>query len=680
MTLSPLLRAYLRPQRAAVLFALKGVLAMGIALLITMWMGFDRPYWAMLSAVFLQMRPESGMVIQKGLYQLSGTIIGGTMGLIVLAFGLQAPGLALGLLGTIFFVLATLSARTHDFNVTYFYAMTAVTAGLVVLITKSSAPTSDGAFTIAVSRVSEIGIGAICATVSSLVLWPVETRPRMVANAHDALKKALVTVQAHLPVRERALDTRHEAVLSALDAIITLEADTGPTFYEGLAGPYRAQAAHVMSQRTLSLVSDATCIGQWPPEELNQAVHVWLDRLSQSLDEMQQLDDASVLRERLMALRHEILGATPAFEPQGEETPYRARKALLTLLGHLVVLCDACTSVEHPHRSRLRANPPMPYHDLIPSMVVGLRTTLLFACTSAIWLLTGWGPAIMMMVMPLVLSMMFSQLPRPPVLIGFALKGGLLAFPVAIVFGGVLLANAPHVFESLWVIFGLPMFIALLGFASPMTLPYSLGFCLVYIIMTMPSNHMNFDVAASIERGMAVLMGFVILKVMFTSIKVPGAASMQRRLFNATVSDLAALRSRRTEAEQFNSRMMARLKELGSYERVSDARLPWHWVEQGLTALTIGHQLMRVRGLMRARLADPAMRIGVRLWQSRVADAYRASAAGQFDEASFNREGRTMLGLLEAARVFEENDLARVRFLVERMRHVLSRQHEHAPE
>lgn len=672
MTLSPVMRIYLRPSRAALLFALKGVLAMGVSLLITMWMGFDRPYWAMLSAVFLQMRPESGMVIQKGLYQLGGTVIGGIMGLGVLSFGLQAPALALGGLGVIFFVLATLSARTHDVNVTYFYAMTAVTTGLVVLITQSTAPSSVGAFAIAVARVSEIGIGAICATVISLVLWPLEVRSQMVANAHNTLKTALAAVQAHLPGDER--DTHHETILAALDAIMLLEADTGAAFYEGVAGPHRARAAHVMSQRTLSLVADVTCIGHWSVDQLDPIVYKWVDALSLALADMQTQDDPHALRMQLIALRREILNELPASDMGNAVTPLRARKSLLNLMGHLVVLCDACLAVEHPHRSRLRANPPVPSHDWMPSLVVGLRVILMFACTSAIWLVTGWPMAVLMMILPLVLTMMFSQLPHPPVLIGFALKGGLVAFPVGIVFGGVLLANAPHVFESLWVIFGLPLFIALLGFSSRMTLPYSLGFCLVYIIMTMPSNAMNFDMAALIQRGLAVLIGFTLLKVALNSVKVPGAALMQRRLFNATASDLAALRSRRSEAEGFNSRMMARLKQLGSYERVSEGPLPWIWVEQGLTALALGHQLMQVRSLMRAKRAGTSTRGGVRYWQSHVAEAFRASAEGRFDDTRFARESDRMLALLAQSGIFDEGELAWVRFLTQRMQHVLSHQ------
>lgn len=673
MTLSPVLRTYLCPSRAAVVFAFKGVLGMGISLLITMWMGFDRPYWAMLSAVFIQMRPESGMVIQKGLYQLVGTVIGGVIGLGILSFGLQAPGLALGALGGLFFVLATLSARTQDMSVTYFYAMTAVTTGLVVLLSVSTAPTSAGAFAIAVARVSEIGIGAICATVSSLVLWPLEVRPIVVANAHTTLKTAVAAVQAHLPgENERAAD--HTSILAALDAIMLLEADTGAVFYEGPTGPHRARAAHVMSQRTLSLVADVTCIGHWPAHRFDPIIHSWLDALSQALAEMQTHDNPVALRERLTSLRRAILNDPLVCDKGSALTPHRARRLLLNLMGHLVVLCDACLAVEHPHRSRLRANPPVPTHDMVPALVVGLRTTLLFACTSVIWLATGWPLAVLMIMMPLVLSMMFSQLPRPSLLVGFALKGGLVAFPVGIVFGGVLLANAPHVFESLWVIFGLPLFIALFGFASRMTLPYSLGFSLVYIIMTMPSNNMNFDIALLIQRGLAVLIGFTLLKVMFDSVKVPGAALMQRRLFNATVGDLAALRSRRSEAEEFNSRMMARLKELGSYERVSDARLPWIWVEQGLTALALGHQLMQVRGLMRAKLADTSTRGGVRYWQSQVAEAFRASAEGHFDSAQFTQDSDDMLTLLAQSGFFEEDELARVRFLSQRMLHLLSHQ------
>ena len=95
MTLPPRLAVILTPQRHSVLFALKGIIAMGLALYLAMLMQLERPYWALISAVFLQVRPETGLVIEKGLCQIGGTLVGGAMGLLILATLLPYPFIAL---------------------------------------------------------------------------------------------------------------------------------------------------------------------------------------------------------------------------------------------------------------------------------------------------------------------------------------------------------------------------------------------------------------------------------------------------------------------------------------------------------------------------------------------------------------------------------------------------------
>ena len=75
------LRNLFLPEKQAVIFALKGVIAMALALTIALSLNLDRPYWALVSAVFLQMRPESGLVIEKAICQIVGTVIGGLFGI-----------------------------------------------------------------------------------------------------------------------------------------------------------------------------------------------------------------------------------------------------------------------------------------------------------------------------------------------------------------------------------------------------------------------------------------------------------------------------------------------------------------------------------------------------------------------------------------------------------------------
>ncbi len=76
--------SYLTPSSQAVKFAVKATLAMLLALYIALWCDLERPYWALISAAFLQIRPMSGMVVEKGLSQIIGTVIGCAAGIVIM--------------------------------------------------------------------------------------------------------------------------------------------------------------------------------------------------------------------------------------------------------------------------------------------------------------------------------------------------------------------------------------------------------------------------------------------------------------------------------------------------------------------------------------------------------------------------------------------------------------------
>lgn len=668
-----ILAVYLTPNLGTVRFALKGIVAMGLSLYITMLMDFDRPYWAMISAVFLLMRPENGMVIQKGVFQFCGNVLGGIIALGILAYGMQHRMLALGTVAMLIFVLGTLASRTRDFNVTYLYAMIATTMGMVVLITVSSAPSSAGAFNIAVSRVTEIGIGVACATGISLVMWPQDTHPRMRADAHATLKAALRVVHTQLDIHEAG--DRHAAILDALDAIMALQSDTGPVFYEGPAGPRRARAAHLLSQRALSLIADANSMAYRDRGVLNQRLSVWIDTLRDALTHLLEQDDPKAVRTALTELRQSIIR-----QPLGKSASSQqqhTRKALLTLMAHLIVLCDACQTIESPESgNHIRARAPRTRQDWLPAVTVGLRCTLLFMIGGTVWIMTGWNSAIMMMLIPVVLGIMLAQLPHSDMLVLRALLGAAIAFPISILFGNVMLANTMHAFECLLMIFGLPLFIALFGFTSPQTFPQTLGFCMTYIIMTMPSNHMAFDVTGSVERGFALMMGFTLLLVLFRSLPVPRAAAVHRRLYRAMLGDLRQVGSRRDEAERFNGNMLSRLQQLGRYERSSQNRLPWQWVEEGLLGFAVGHLVMQVRALFRASGIPSHQRAALQVWQQRVARHYDQSVSGAFSLSICEAHTRELLDALEMLPEIEQDVLDQVAFVSQRIGLMLQEQQE----
>ena len=168
-------QAYLTPPASAVKFAIKATLAMALALYIALWCDLDRPYWALISAAFLQIRPMSGMVLEKGISQITGTVVGCLAGIAIMSLFVQSPTPALICL-TAWIILCAYAASVTRNNASFGCIMAAVTAMLIVVIT-ASAPT--GLFAVAVARLSELALGAICATLVSALLWPIQVRDHL---------------------------------------------------------------------------------------------------------------------------------------------------------------------------------------------------------------------------------------------------------------------------------------------------------------------------------------------------------------------------------------------------------------------------------------------------------------------------------------------------------------------
>ena len=73
------------PNAAAVQFAVKTVMGAELALGFAMQLGLSQPLLAMMTAIIVA-QPLSGMVMQKGLARLCGTLVGMAMSLVLMRF------------------------------------------------------------------------------------------------------------------------------------------------------------------------------------------------------------------------------------------------------------------------------------------------------------------------------------------------------------------------------------------------------------------------------------------------------------------------------------------------------------------------------------------------------------------------------------------------------------------
>ncbi|MGO1625912.1 MAG: FUSC family protein [Halomonadaceae bacterium] len=590
ITASPWYQAYLTPDAQAVKFALKATLAMLLALYLALWMDLERPYWALISAAFLQIRPMSGMVLEKGLSQIGGTLVGAVAGIALMSLFAQAPVPALAGL-TLWIMFCTYGSALLRNNAAYGCIMGAVTAMLIVVI-GASAP--ERIFSIAVARLSELALGATCATLVSALLWPTRV------SAHLGYQADSVVNQAFIHAAYRLRDTTDHAALEtsltdSLAPLTQLEGDSQAARYEGPEGPGRIRASHVLTRHTLRLMATLHALQQlfrYDGQHITDDIRQLAQQLADGFDSAAENNGTAPARQTLHALRRRALDY-----PEAALTPLEQRclLGLREALGHALVMLDARDAIAHPARKALRGVALAWHRDHLVAGVNALRAGAIFATLATFWLATGWTNGQVAMLLGTLFSAFFASRENPvAVCMAFA-KGMLAAIPSAFLFGHVLLAQASG-FPMLAMIFLTPLFLGLLGAANPKLIGYCLAFTIGNILLTMPGNGMDFSFDSFINRALAVLVGLSAVVTGFRLMPGPGATLRRKRLVWAIAGDLRRLASAPVDGAEtrFIGRMADRLLHLSKHDDTlpEDQR---HLFTLGLTGLDVGYACLQLR-------------------------------------------------------------------------------------
>ncbi|MCK0152684.1 FUSC family protein [Alcanivorax sp. S6407] len=649
MTINPSLATVLTPDRRSVIFACKGILSMALALYLAMQLQLERPYWALISAVFLQIRPETGLVIEKGLCQIGGTLVGGAMGLLILAWLLPYPVFAIAALTLWIGINAAASAWVRQANFIYGFAMAGITASLIVVIPIANphATSSIGIFHVATARVSEIILGAVCATLVSNLFWPARVEGLLRSHARNALNQTLAYLELELDPAGTH-DRRHRQVDQLLQDIFALSDDSSAVTYEGSQGPGRARAATVICHKTLSLVARSRVIGRlmrYHDDLMTDEMRKLLVVLRTAFTAMRETPSAEQAMTEAKALRRYLKQAR---QQQPEDAPALQRRLFLVarnLTSDLILALEANRALYSAEEMQLRAPTLKPYRDWQVAAAVGLRSALVFLIASILWIGTASPMAIMLMIMPVIFTIMFARLAEPDKVLKRATITSALAGPAALFLSLPLISMANNTFLLLILGLGGPIFVALLAISRRETLPYGLGFCTPFIILVQPGTQMDFDIARVASNALAITLGLFLAFMMFRLITPPNGAGLRRRLVRDTAIDLHTLLGQpaNLREEWLNSRMADRLRWL----TVCDKALPEsrrHYTDLGLTGLNLGQVSLWIHSRIPAHPSD-ALRTAAADWQHALASAYQLSAFGATDQR-FSEASNTLLAAM----------------------------------
>lgn len=573
------LQALFAPNLAALQFAIKTVLGGGLALWLAMRWGLEQPSWALMTAIIVA-QPLSGMVLQKGLARLLGTLVGTIMSVVFMGLFAQTPWLFLLALAA-WLGVCTASSTLLRSAWSYSFVLAGYTVAIIALPALSH---PLGVFDQAVARCTEISLGIICATASSALLWPMRVERQLAEQARSAWQNGLQAARATLAGDALA----RKGLLEILGRIVAVDSQREHAWFEGQLGRRRARAISGLSQKLLMLLRVSRSVRrQWKQLDQEEArqLSAWREDVQQALAVA---DNASlqVLRSRLLEASHD-----PLISPS--QSYCLARFALL--LDTALAAGTALQAVEEGKAVQELPATLTPHRDLSLALVFGARSALAFLTVASFWLATAWPAASGAMLLTCVVCGLFASRENGAQIGMSFMRGIFLAIPVAFLVGQILLPQWSS-FALLALGMGVPLFLGALGMAKPQIGATATSFCLHFVVLVSPQNRMSFDVASFLNNAQAFVLGVGAAVLAFQLLILRNPAWHGRRLLAATLHDLVRLTRRNLRGAEswFGGRMADRLLQLARYypELPEQTRSRW---DDGLLGLDIGDELMHLR-------------------------------------------------------------------------------------
>ncbi|MCS3837392.1 putative membrane protein YccC [Pseudomonas sp. JAI111] len=573
------LQALFAPDRRALQFAIKTLLGGGLALWLALRWGLEQPAWALMTA-FIVAQPLSGMVVQKGLARLLGTLIGTIMSVVFMSVFAQTPWLFLLALA-LWLGLCTASSTLLRSAWSYSFVLAGYTVAIIALPAIAHPLT---VFDQAVARCTEICLGILCATAASALLWPMRVERQLADQARAAWQSGMNAARATLAGDAQA----RKGLLEILGRIVAVDAQREHAWFEGGLGRQRARAISGLSQKLLMLLRIARSVRrQWKQLDAPEAQQLqpWMTEVQDALNGA---DTAT-----LQALRPRLLDA--CHDPQISSAQSYCLARFTLLLDTAMAATTALRAVEE---GRETVDPPRtltPHRDLSLALVFGARSALAFLVVSSFWLATAWPAAAGALVLTCVVCSLFASRENGAQIGMSFMRGIFLAIPAAFFVGQILLPQWSG-FALLCLGMGVPLFLGALGMAKPQIGATATSFCLHFIVLVSPLNAMKFDVATFFNSAQAMVVGVGAAVLAFHLLILRNPAWHGRRLLAATLDDLVRLTRRNLRGAEswFGGRMADRLLQLARHypELPEPARSRW---DDGLLGLDIGDELLHLR-------------------------------------------------------------------------------------
>ncbi|MGA7264462.1 MAG: FUSC family protein [Stellaceae bacterium] len=531
------------------LFGLRLWASACLALYVAFWLELDNAYWAGTTAAIV-CQPSLGASLRKGWFRMIGTVVGAVAIVVLTACFLQDRAaflVSLALWGAGCALVATL---LHNFA-----SYSAALAGYTVAIIASEQLGAVGglngqAFTLAVTRASEICIGIVCAGVV-LAGTDFGGAPRRLATLFAALSAEITRrFSGNLsPAGLEFPDTqpvRRELIrrVIALDPVI--DEAIGESSRLRYHSPILQRAVDGLLAASAGWRTVAVHLMRLPYDQARREADIVLRTLPQELraaplqgEPGRWIADPVGLRQMCEAAVR-ALAALPAGTPSLRLLADRAAEALVgmshALNGLALLVDDPARPV--PRRGGLRLRVP----DWLPSLVNAGRAFVVIGAVELFWVVTAWpsgaGAIEFAAIVVILLSPRADQAYAAAV--GFIVGIGMANVFAAIITFAVL--PNTETFAAFSLAIGLVMVPAGALIAQPwQTQMFTALAAFGFLSLVAPANPMKYDQQEFYNSALAIVAGASAGALSFRLLPPLSPAFRTRRLLALTLRDLRRL-------------------------------------------------------------------------------------------------------------------------------------------
>jgi uncharacterized membrane protein YccC len=592
------------------------------AALLALWLAFafqlDTPYSA-LTTVVLVANPVQGMILEKSLYRLGGTLLGGLAALLLMGLFAQQPELfLLGLAA--WMALCTAASTLLRGHRAYGAVLSGYTVALIALPVAES---PDSFFNVAMARIAAVTIGVVASAFVGALLSGHTARRRLDGLLRETLAGAVALGRAALcagaapSARPEALSARIQALsarLGALDDAIRFAVAETPAVAAD-APALRAAAAALHGGLSAAAGLREIFAQADRPDAMVMSWARAADALLAQAEAALSRQQPEALEQAARGLR-EFADEMESFFAGGAGDPRDLTEAALIAADRLADFLDemarglAGLLRLDTGRGALRGARNATHRDWPWAGLNAARAAIAVLVAGALWLGLAWpqGPMMMLGVVPTIGLLAVRERPSADV-VQFA--------------WGTVAAALLGLFYLLWVLpqidsFALlamwlapPLALGVAAATTPAAAFFAQGFCVFLVTLLAPANPMIFDPGAFLNNAYAITAGCALTALVYQIVLPVDARRLRRHLLRELQKDvMAAVRGGPAiDPQQWESRMHDRMRLLSARLRAADiAAHPT--MGAAFDALRLGREVLRLRGLlaMESDAAEPIRR------------------------------------------------------------------------